>query len=128
MSDYHFWLSGARFDRIRSLLPNKVLGVPGVDDRRVISGIVHVIRDGLGWRDAPAEYGPHKTHHNRFACRFDDAMEARKPGAFANVARDGGETVDSGRSRARLPWTLPAWRNRVLNTRYGPPSIGGTGD
>ena len=37
-----------------------------VDDRRVISGIVFVIRNGLRWRDAPREYGPHKTIYNRF--------------------------------------------------------------
>ena len=37
-----------------------------VDDRRVISGIVHVIRNGLMWRDAPAVYGPPKTLYNRF--------------------------------------------------------------
>ena len=36
-------------------------GVPRVDDRRVISGIIFVIRNGLRWRDAPREYGPHKT-------------------------------------------------------------------
>ena len=28
-------------------------GVPRVDDRRVISGIIFVIRNGLRWRDAP---------------------------------------------------------------------------
>jgi transposase len=36
-----------------------------VDDQRVVSGIIHVIRNGLRWRDAPAEYGPHKTLYNR---------------------------------------------------------------
>ena len=41
-------------------------GVPRVDDRRVVSGIIFVIRNGLRWRDAPAEYGPHKTIYNRF--------------------------------------------------------------
>ena len=41
-------------------------GVPRVDDRRVISGIIFVIRNGLRWRDAPAAYGPHKTIYNRF--------------------------------------------------------------
>jgi transposase len=41
-------------------------GVPRVDDRRVISGIAFVIRNGLRWRDAPREYGPHKTIYNRF--------------------------------------------------------------
>ena len=41
-------------------------GVPRVDDRRVVSGIVYVIRNGLQWKDAPAGYGPHKTLYNRF--------------------------------------------------------------
>jgi len=40
--------------------------VPRVDDRKVISGIIHVIRNGLRWRDASAVYGPHKTLYNRF--------------------------------------------------------------
>lgn len=66
MSDHHFWLSEAQFSRLQPLLPNKPRGVPRVDDRRVISGIIHVIRNGLMWRDAPATYGPHKTLYNRF--------------------------------------------------------------
>ncbi len=40
--------------------------MPRVDDRRVLSGILFVIRNGLRWRDAPAGYGPHKTIYNRF--------------------------------------------------------------
>jgi transposase len=41
-------------------------GVERVDDRRVISGIIYVIRNGLQWKDAPPGYGPHKTLYNRF--------------------------------------------------------------
>lgn len=41
-------------------------GVPRVDDRRVVSGIVYVIKHGLQWKDAPKGYGPHKTLYNRF--------------------------------------------------------------
>nr|WP_194300416.1 IS5 family transposase [Acetobacter farinalis] len=41
-------------------------GVPRVDDRRVLSGIVYVIRNGLQWKDAPIAYGPQKTLYNRF--------------------------------------------------------------
>ena len=37
-----------------------------MDDLRVISGIIHIIRNGLRWRDAPEVYGPHKTLYNRF--------------------------------------------------------------
>ena len=42
------------------------MACPGVDDRKVVSGIIHVIRNGLRWRDAPEIYGPHKTLYNRF--------------------------------------------------------------
>ena len=66
MSDHHFWLSDSQFARIQPFLPNKPRGVPRVDDRRVISGIIHVIRNGLMWRDSPERYGPHKTLYNRF--------------------------------------------------------------
>lgn len=41
-------------------------GVARVDDRRVISGIIYVIKHGLQWKDAPSGYGPHKTLYNRF--------------------------------------------------------------
>ena len=66
MSDHHFWLTQAQFSRLQPLLPNKPRRVPRVDDRRVISGIIHVIRKGLMWRDAPVADGPHKTLNNRF--------------------------------------------------------------
>ena len=54
--------------QIRRLSPYFPLshGIPRVDDRRVLSGIIYVIRHGLRWRDAPAAYGPHKTLYNRF--------------------------------------------------------------
>ena len=37
------------------------------DDRRILSGIMHVQRSGCRWKDCPSEYGPHKTIYNRFA-------------------------------------------------------------
>ena len=64
MSDL-IWLSEAQMRRIETYFPLSH-GVPRVDDRRVISGIIFVIRNGLRWRDAPKEYGPHKTIYNRF--------------------------------------------------------------
>jgi putative transposase len=60
-----FWLTEAQIQRISPFFPLSH-GVPRVDDQRVVSGILHVIRNGLRWRDAPAEYGPHKTLYNRF--------------------------------------------------------------
>jgi putative transposase len=59
------WLSEAQMRRIEPYFPLSH-GVPRVDDRRVISGIIFVIRNGLRWRDAPKDYGPHKTIYNRF--------------------------------------------------------------
>ena len=50
-----------------SRLPSEPRGVPRVDDRRVISGIVHVLQSGCRWKDAPAIYGPPKTLYNRNA-------------------------------------------------------------
>ncbi|CCQ75509.1 transposase [Magnetospira sp. QH-2] len=38
----------------------------------MISGIIHVLRHGLMWRDAPVAYGPHKTLYNRFV-RWSEA-------------------------------------------------------
>lgn len=61
-----FWLSDRQFARLRPLLPTDTRGVPRVDDRRVISGIVHVLRSGCRWKDAPVAYGPRKTLYNRF--------------------------------------------------------------
>lgn len=62
----YFWLTEAQFERLRPLLPTDTRGVARVDDRRVISGIVHVLKSGCRWKDAPAVYGPHKTLYNRF--------------------------------------------------------------
>ena len=58
-------LSETQMARISPFFPLSH-GMPRVDDRRVISGIIFVIRNGLRWRDVPASYGPHKTIYNRF--------------------------------------------------------------
>ena len=50
MSD-QFWLTKAQLKRIESHFP-KSRGVPRADDRRVVSGIIHVIRNGLRWRES----------------------------------------------------------------------------
>jgi putative transposase len=60
-----FWLSRAQLRRIEPYFPLSH-GVPRVDDHRVISGIIFVLKNGLRWRDAPGDYGPHKTLYNRF--------------------------------------------------------------
>ena len=64
MSDL-FWLTDKQMRRIEPYFPLSH-GIPRVDDRRVLSGIIFVIRNGLRWLDAPRDYGPHKTIYNRF--------------------------------------------------------------
>ena len=64
MSDL-FWLSPEQLAKLEPYFP-LAHGVPRVDDRRVVSGIIFVIKNGLRWRDAPTKYGPHKTLYNLF--------------------------------------------------------------
>ena len=64
MSDL-IWLSEAQMQWIEPYFPLSY-GVPRVDDWRIISGIIFVIRNGLRWCDAPAAYGSPKTIYNRF--------------------------------------------------------------
>ena len=60
-----YMLSRKQLRRIKPCLPLSH-GMPRTDDRRVLSGIIYVIRNGLQWKDAPRGYGPHKTLYNRF--------------------------------------------------------------
>ena len=61
-----YWLSDEEWQRIEPLLPRGRRGARRVDDRRVISGIVHMLRSGGRWRDSPPECGPDTTIYNRF--------------------------------------------------------------
>ena len=60
-----YWLTHDQVERLRLFFP-KSPGRPRVDDRQVLSGIIFVDRNGLRWRDAPAEYGPPKTLYSRW--------------------------------------------------------------
>jgi transposase len=51
---------------IKPFLPNKPRGVPRVNDRRVLNGILWVLRSGAPWRDLPENFGPYTTCYNRF--------------------------------------------------------------
>ncbi len=61
-----FWLSDAQWAAIEPLLPKNQPGAQRTDDRRVISGIVHVLKAGCRWQDCPGVYGPPTTVYNRF--------------------------------------------------------------
>lgn len=66
MSKHLYWLDDASWSAIEPLLPRGRRGAHRVDDRRVISGIIHMLKTGARWRDCPADYGPYTTIYNRF--------------------------------------------------------------
>jgi transposase len=50
-------LTDREWTSITPMLPNKPRGVPRVNDRRVLNGIL-VLRFGAPWRDLPQEFAP----------------------------------------------------------------------
>ena len=110
-----FWLTDAQFARVAPHLPTDMQGMPRVDDRRVISGIVHVLKSGGRWIDAPSGYGPRKTPYNRYVRwaakgvwvdgRLGRSLpcpgkrrRSRGPGAYRLVCREGAP-LGLGRNR-----------------------------
>ena len=71
-----FWLTDEQMARFQPYFPNSH-GKPRVDDRRVLSGITFINRNGLRWSDAPREYGPPKTLYNRWKRWSDMGVFAR---------------------------------------------------
>ena len=81
-----YWLTDDQMARLVPYFP-KSHCKPRVDDRRVLSGIVFVNRNGLRWRDAPSAYGPHNTLDNRWKHRGEAGVFTRimEGSAAANV-------------------------------------------
>ena len=67
MSRNLFWLDDAKWAG-EPHLPTDVRSVERADDRRVMNGIVHVLKSGCRWCDCPEAYGPPTTIYNRFVC------------------------------------------------------------
>jgi transposase len=82
-----FWLTDAQMERLKPFFP-KSHGKPRVDDRRVLSGIIFINRNGLRWSDAPREYGPAKTLYNRWKRWGDMGVFARM---MEGLASEGAE-------------------------------------
>ena len=61
-----FWLDDEQWSVIEPLLPKNQPGAHRQDDRRIISGIIHVLKVGCRWQDCPSVYGPPTTIYNRF--------------------------------------------------------------
>lgn len=61
-----FWLNEEQWARIEPPLLPHYGSPPRVGDRRILSGIIHVLRSGCRWCDCPSDYGPYTTVYNRF--------------------------------------------------------------
>ena len=85
-----FWLTDDQFSKIEPHLPRDTRGRERVDDRRVISGIIHVLKSGGRWIDAPPDYGPRKTLYNRFVRWADKGIWVR---LFETLAQSGGPAL-----------------------------------
>ena len=90
MARHLFWLSDEEWAQIEPWLPSGRRGAHRVDDRRVISGIIHMLKTGARWRDCPEEYGPYTTVYNRFNrwakagvwLKVFEALAERSPGSL----------------------------------------------
>lgn len=96
-----FWLSDDQWERIAPVLPTDVRGKERVDDRRVISGILHVLKSGCRWCDCPPEYGPPTTIYNRFVRWAERGVWEHLFRALASRGRSGDmQMIDSTHVKA----------------------------
>lgn len=96
-----FWLSDEQWQAIEPHLPTDVRGKERADDRRVISGILHVLKSGCRWKDCPPEYGPPTTVYNRFVRWAERGIWERLFRALAARGRsDGTQMIDSTHIKA----------------------------
>ena len=113
MSD-QYWLNDAQMARLAPYFP-KSHGKPRVDDRRVPSGIIFINRNGLGWRDAPAEYGSHKILYNRWKRWSEKGVFAR---IIMGLAAEHGEEktvmIDATYLKAHRTATIMGVRKKGL--------------
>ena len=102
MSDL-FWLSDKQMARLKPFFP-KSHGKPSVDDRRVLSGLIFINRNGLRWRDAHREYGPHKTLYNSWKRWSDKGIFAEMLiGLAADHSEDKTVMIDATYLKAHRP-------------------------
>lgn len=95
-----FWLSDRQWAAIDPLLPKNQSGAHRVDDRRVISGIIHVLKIGCRWQDCPAVYGPPTTVYNRFRRWTIKGVWRRLFAALVELSPDDIQMIDSTSAKA----------------------------
>lgn len=118
-----YWLTDAQIERLRPFFP-KSRGRPRVDDRRVLSGIIFIQRNGLMWKHAPAAYGPPKTLYNRW-------KRWSRMGVFATImtelAAQAQETqivmIDATHAKAHRAWRFKKGARTADRAHEGWPDL-----
>ena len=77
-SERPFWLNDQQWSATLPHLPKNQPGARRVDDRRVISGIVHVLRTGCRWCDVPREYEVARRKWVQIVGWFSGGSEAKE--------------------------------------------------
>ena len=120
MAESLYWLSDEAWGALEPHLPRGEAGKPRVDDRRVISGILHVLRTGCRWCDVPSVYGRPSTIYNRFH-RWSQRHVWHR--IFAGLAAAGSVPddlcVDGEHIRARLFAPVSRWRRQSASPFAG---------
>jgi transposase len=81
-------------------LPTHQPGAHRQDDRRIISGIIHVLKAGCRWQDCPPVYGPPTTIYNRFNRWAARGIWRRLFEALVTAGPDGIQMIDSTTAKA----------------------------
>lgn len=95
-----FWLTDRQWAALAPLLRTNQPGARRVDDRRVISGIVHMLRNGGRWQDCPACYGPSTTIYNRYHRWSGRGIWAGMLAALVEATPGGLQLIDSTTAKA----------------------------
>jgi len=95
-----FWLNDQQWIAIEPHLPRNRPGARRVDDRRVLSGIIHVLKSGCRWQDCPEIYGPPTTIYNRFHRWSGRGLWQRLFQALVTITPGDVQMIDSTTTKA----------------------------
>ena len=96
-----FWLTDRQWEAIGPLLPQNQRGARRVDDRRVLSGIVHMLKNGGRWQDCPRVYGPPTTIYNRYHRWSQRGIWTQMLAALVQATPGGLQLIDSTTAKAQ---------------------------
>ena len=114
MSDSLFWFSDEEWSKIEPHLPTNQRGPERKDDRRILSGIMYVMKVDCRWKDCPADYGPHKTSPSSRPQAITSSIErqsmkvASSPPSNSHLRT---ADIQTRLKEANSSWLISPWAN-----------------